>query len=196
MPVPREATALIEAAADATRPVLLAAKNLREEIDMIPGAGALLGFPLSLVSLNTPAESQGNPWWLWIIVFVVFAAFVCFVLWWWLRGPGEEEEAQPPRHAEVPSPPSPPADRVDDLKRIEGIGPRIAGVLQEAGITTFGQLSSTQAEQLKEILEAADPRLLRLADPTTWPQQAALAAEGNWSALEELQGELKGGRRA
>lgn len=162
---------------------------------MNPGSGALLGLSLIAGELSAPAESHGNPWWLWIIVFVVLAAFAGFMLWWWIYGTGEEEAAGPVRHAQAP-PPAPPVAEADDLKRIEGIGPRIAGVLQGAGITTFGQLANTPAEKLGEILEAEDPRLLRLADPTTWPQQAALAAEGNWPALEELQDELKGGRRA
>ncbi len=164
---------------------------------MNPGSSALLGLALAAGGLNTPAESHGNPWWLWLVVFVVFAAFAGFVLWWWLRSSGEELEVEPTRHAAAPPPiPSPPAAEVDDLRRIEGIGPRIAGVLQEAGITTFRQVSNASPEQLGEILQAADPRLLRLADPATWPQQAALAAEGNWSALEEFQSGLKGGRKA
>jgi predicted flap endonuclease-1-like 5' DNA nuclease len=81
------------------------------------------------------------------------------------------------------------------LTRIEGIGPKISGVLQEAGITTFAQLADTDPASLEEILEASDPRLRRLADPTTWPEQAALAAAGEWEAHEALRGELKGGRR-
>lgn len=164
---------------------------------MNPGSGALLGLWIAAGRLSAPAESHGNPWWLWIIVFVVLAAFAGFMLWWWIRDTGEEEVAEPARHAAAPPPiPTPPTVAADDLRRIEGIGPRIAGVLQEAGITTFAHLSNTPADQLREILQAEDPRLLRLADPTTWPQQATLAAEGNWSALEALQDELKGGRRA
>jgi predicted flap endonuclease-1-like 5' DNA nuclease len=163
-------------------------------MDMNPGLGALPGFLLAALNPSALAESHGNPWWLWIIVFVVLAAFVGFMLWWWLHGSEEEEE--PARHAETPPPiPAPPAAQVDDLKRIEGIGPRIAGLLQEAGITSFAQLANTSADRIREILEATNPNLLRLADPTTWPQQAALAAEGNWQAMEELQDELKGGRR-
>jgi predicted flap endonuclease-1-like 5' DNA nuclease len=84
----------------------------------------------------------------------------------------------------------------DDLKRIEGIGPKIASVLQEAGITTFARLADAQVSDLEQVLEAADPRLLRLAKPAAWPEQAALAAAGEWDALEALQRELKGGRRA
>ena len=163
---------------------------------MNPGSGALLETWIAAAGLNAPAESHGNPWWLWIIVFVVLAAFVGFMLWWWLHDTDEEEVAVPTRHIQAQAPPAASPAVLDDLKRIEGIGPRIAGVLQEAGITTFRQLSNTGAEEIGEILEAADPRLLRLADPTTWPQQAALAAEGNWPALEALQDDLKGGRRA
>ncbi len=166
---------------------------------MSPGSSDLLGLALAAGGLNAPAESHGNPWWLWLVVFAVFAAFAGFILWWWLRSSGEEleVEVEPTRHAGAPPPiPSPPPATVDDLRRIEGIGPRIAGVLQDAGITTFRQLSDASPEQLEEILQAADPRLLRLANPATWPQQAALAAEGQWSALEEFQGGLKGGRKA
>ena len=50
--------------------------------------------------------------------------------------------------------------------------------------------------QIEQILEKADPRLLRLADPSTWPEQAALAAAGEWDAMEALQNQLKRGRRA
>jgi predicted flap endonuclease-1-like 5' DNA nuclease len=86
--------------------------------------------------------------------------------------------------AEAPTP--------DDLKRIGGIGPKIASVLQIAGIATF----AAEVSRLEQILEEADPRLRRLTDPATWPEQAGLAAAGDWDALGALQSELKGGRRA
>ena len=90
--------------------------------------------------------------------------------------------------AKVPEP--------DDLKRVEGIGPKFSSVLQEAGITTFAQLATATPEELAGILEAADPRLLRLAHPASWPEQAALAAAGEWEALDALQRTLKRGRKA
>lgn len=99
-----------------------------------------------------------------------------------------ELEVEEVEEAEAPSKP-------DDLKVVEGIGPKISSVLQEAGIATFAQLADATAGQIEQILEAADPRLLRLADPATWPEQAALAASGQWDALEALQDELKGGKR-
>jgi formate hydrogenlyase subunit 6/NADH:ubiquinone oxidoreductase subunit I len=82
----------------------------------------------------------------------------------------------------------------DDLTRIEGIGPKIAGVLQEAGIKTFAQLAEADVERINQILEAADPNLLNLAHPKTWPTQAKIAARGNWAALERYQERLKGGK--
>jgi predicted flap endonuclease-1-like 5' DNA nuclease len=88
----------------------------------------------------------------------------------------------------------PPA--ADNLKRIEGIGPKIESVLQAAGIATYAQLADADADQITEILREADPRLLRIASPDTWSEQAKLAADGDWDGLAALKGELKGGRRA
>ncbi|MBN1922204.1 MAG: DUF4332 domain-containing protein [Anaerolineae bacterium] len=80
----------------------------------------------------------------------------------------------------------------DDLCRIAGIGPKVAALLGTAGVTTFAQLASTTPERLREDLQAAG---LRFMSPDTWPEQANLAAQGNWEALAALQAELKGGRR-
>lgn len=86
----------------------------------------------------------------------------------------------------------PPPAQVDELTLIEGIGPKISGVLRAAGITTFAQLGATEVSRLTQILREVN---LSLADPTTWPEQARLAAAGNWETLQSLQDELKGGRR-
>lgn len=103
-------------------------------------------------------------------------------------------EAAAPETAapEVAAPAAAPVTE-DDLKRIEGIGPVIAGLLRENGIFTFRQLADTPTERLTALLTEA--RLNRLSDPATWPEQARLAAEGQWDALEQLQASLKGGRR-
>jgi NADH-quinone oxidoreductase subunit I len=101
----------------------------------------------------------------------------------------KEAEAKETAAAEAPAPAEP-----DDLARIEGIGPKISKVLQDAGIKTFAQLADTEVDRIKQILEDADPKLLRLADPTTWPRQAKLAAAGKWEALEKWQARLKGGQ--
>ncbi len=81
----------------------------------------------------------------------------------------------------------------DDLKAIEGIGPKIESLLLNANIKTWDELSDTPVEKIKGILHAAGDRY-KLADPTTWPEQAELAAEGRWHDLQELQDRLNGGR--
>jgi predicted flap endonuclease-1-like 5' DNA nuclease len=163
---------------------------------------ALLMVSLSLSAFSSPVSApadEGNPWFIWLIIIAVLAAFVAFVIWWWIYAGGEEEEVAPPLRAETGAAEAPepevPAEP-DDLERIEGIGPKIAGVLQTAGIATFALLASTDVEQLRHILGEADPNLLRLADPATWPEQAGLAAIEDWAALDALQGTLHGGRRA
>jgi predicted flap endonuclease-1-like 5' DNA nuclease len=82
-------------------------------------------------------------------------------------------------------------EALDDLTIIEGIGPVIAGLLQQAGITTFAQLAETDLSRLEQILREAH---LPISDPTTWADQARLAANGNWDGLRAMQDELKGGR--
>jgi predicted flap endonuclease-1-like 5' DNA nuclease len=89
-----------------------------------------------------------------------------------------------------PEPLAPPS-APDDLAVIEGIGPKIAALLQDAGITTFTELAETEPARLESLLRDAD---LRLADPSSWPEQARLAAAGDWDALQSLQDRLKGGR--
>lgn len=84
-------------------------------------------------------------------------------------------------------------NRVDDLKIVEGIGPKIEELLNNAGIKTFAQLANTSVERLNEILEAAGPRY-QMHDPGTWPQQSALANSGQWTELKILQDELNKGK--
>ena len=81
----------------------------------------------------------------------------------------------------------------DDLKKIEGIGPKIEKLLHQAGIRSFATLARTPVEKLREILQAAGSRY-RLADPTTWPRQAEMAASGRWEELKDYQDALNGGR--
>lgn len=85
------------------------------------------------------------------------------------------------------------ATEPDDLTRIEGIGPKIAALLIQRGIGTYQALAGTDPDRLRALLRAAE---LYMADPATWPEQAALAAAGRWDELNALQLKLAGGRRA
>lgn len=81
----------------------------------------------------------------------------------------------------------------DDLKKIEGIGPKIAEIMNGTGIMTFADLAAASVDTLKSALENAGNRY-KMHDPTTWPQQASLAADGKWDELKQLQDDLDGGR--
>ena len=63
------------------------------------------------------------------------------------------------------------AIRDDDLVQVNGIGPKVAALLNEAGITTLTQLAATSTDQLRAILTKAGPRY-RIVDPTPWPTEA------------------------
>lgn len=81
----------------------------------------------------------------------------------------------------------------DDLTQIEGIGPKIAKLLNAEGIKTYKDLGKTTGKKLKTILEAAGPRF-QLHDPTSWPKQAKLAASEKWDELAILQEKLIAGK--
>ena len=80
----------------------------------------------------------------------------------------------------------------DDLKKIEGAGPKAAEALVAAGIDTFAKVAKTSPDKLSEVLSEASSRLSHIVTET-WPKQAALAAEGKWDELKELQDRLDGG---
>lgn len=82
----------------------------------------------------------------------------------------------------------------DDLKIVEGIGPKIEQLLFKAGITTYGHLAATSVQQLKDILATAGPRYA-MHDPGTWSAQALLAANGEWENLTAYQDFLNAGKR-
>ncbi|BAM00996.1 MULTISPECIES: DUF4332 domain-containing protein [Caldilinea] len=107
-----------------------------------------------------------------------------------------KKETPPPASAETGAETTSPASKpaADNLQIIEGIGPKIAELLAQNGITTFADLAATSPEELRKMLLAAGRRFA-VTDPTTWPEQAALAAKGDMEALKALQASLKGGRR-
>jgi predicted flap endonuclease-1-like 5' DNA nuclease len=154
-----------------------------------------------------------------MLLTLVIGGLAALLLWWWLRRRPEEvilrtELGTISRARRISRPPAEPvqvspADAAlnqveepalssaeglpaDDLTRIAGIGPKISSVLQDAGVITYSQLAETDVDRLRQILNESG---IRLADPDTWPEQARLAAAGDWDALNGLQGQLKGGRR-
>lgn len=86
-----------------------------------------------------------------------------------------------------------PVAKADNLTKIEGIGPKMAGVFNAAGITTFQALADKSAEELRVILDAAEGNFAS-HNPGTWPEQAQMAADGKWDELKKWQDELDGGK--
>jgi large subunit ribosomal protein L19 len=82
---------------------------------------------------------------------------------------------------------------LDDLTKIEGIGPKINELLHEDSISTYADLAGTAPEKIREILDAAGSQFAS-HDPATWPKQAEMARDGKWDELKTWQDELDGGK--
>ena len=81
----------------------------------------------------------------------------------------------------------------DDLKIVEGIGPKIEELYHNAGIKTWKALSETPIEKSKEILIEAGERFF-IHNPSTWAKQALLAYQGKWQDLKDWQDSLNAGK--
>ena len=114
-------------------------------------------------------------------------------------------QTPPPAAATPPASPVPPTidlaaaaaagfrlRSADDLTIVEGIGPKIAELLTARGLQTFAELAVTPVDRIAAILQEAGPHF-RMAVPTTWPEQAKLAAHNRWTELKTLQDALDGG---
>ncbi|MFM2393461.1 MAG: hypothetical protein RLZZ546_1443 [Bacteroidota bacterium] len=104
-----------------------------------------------------------------------------------------KKESTPAKEAPKKSSPAKTPIKKDDLTKIEGIGPKIAVLLNEAGIVSFAELAATKKSTLTSILNAAGSRYA-MHDPSTWAQQSKLAASEKWDQLKKMQAELKGGK--
>lgn len=127
----------------------------------------------------------------WLPIILPLAAIV-----WWLgrrkETPREEIELMRIDVGEEPQPAVETPRPADDLTVIEGVGPKVAALLEDEGIRTYRALAAADVGHLRQVLRRAR---LPFVDPETWPEQAALAAQGRWNGLETLQGGLRGGRR-
>jgi hypothetical protein len=123
-----------------------------------------------------------------LFLFLGFFLLIVLVGWWVSNRKGQQVEAPQEavlhQHEEKSEP--------DDLTKLEGIGPKVSKVLNEAGIATFAALAHANPADIQKALSAAG---MQMMNPDGWIEQAVLAAKGDWDGLEKLQGELKGGRR-
>ena len=81
----------------------------------------------------------------------------------------------------------------NDLKIVEGIGPKIEALLNNSGINSWYDLSEASTEKLKSILDAGGENYA-IHNPSTWPKQALLAYQGKWQELKDWQQNLLGGK--
>lgn len=81
----------------------------------------------------------------------------------------------------------------NDLKIVEGIGPKIEELYHKAGINTWLKLSQTSVEKSQSILDAGGENFA-IHNPGTWARQAELAYQGKWQELKDWQDILDGGK--
>ena len=81
----------------------------------------------------------------------------------------------------------------NDLKLVEGIGPKIEALFHNFGIKTWKDLSETPADKCQEVLDSGGKRY-RIHDPASWPMQAKMAYEGHWEQLFEWQEKHRAGK--
>lgn len=118
------------------------------------------------------------------------AGLIDKLLGWFSRESGTNVESAKEQFKPAQTRPKP----KDDLKKIEGIGPKIAELLKNHGILTYADLGKTKTEKLIQVLEKVGSRY-RIVDPSMWSKQAKLAGKGDRDGLKQLKKELKGGRR-
>jgi predicted flap endonuclease-1-like 5' DNA nuclease len=145
-------------------------------------------YALDLLAQEGPDTSLS-----WLLL-VVFGFFFLMVVVGWLasRNMGSKPTVEHEAHME-PEVPAAHGKSADDLILLEGIGPKVASVLHEAGITSFADLAAADAARVQQALDSAG---LQMMDPEGWIEQARLAARGDVEGLRKLQEELKGGRKA
>lgn len=142
------------------------------------------------LAINTTACDGSSVFWPWLL-WLLGAFLLGLLLGWLLKqlfGGGAtvaETSNTPARFVAVDS-------VKDDLTKVEGIGPKIQGLLNNDGIWSFNQLANSSTKRLQKILDDAGPAYT-VHNPSTWSSQARLADEGSWEELENWQKYLKGG---
>ncbi len=118
-----------------------------------------------------------------ILTMVIVAWILWFILGWLLKRckhTGHVVAAHKPK-------------KVDNLKVVEWIGPKIEKLLNKADIHSFKDLANAHHKDLKAILDDAGS-MFQMHNPKTWPDQAKLADAGHWGELKEYQDLLSAGR--
>lgn len=78
------------------------------------------------------------------------------------------------------------ASKADDLKKLDGIGPKIAALFKDQKVDTFAKLAKLEDGKLSDLIQEAGVRV-RKGDPQYWKKQADLAAQDKWDEVKKLQ---------
>ncbi len=81
----------------------------------------------------------------------------------------------------------------ESLQQVEGVGPKIEGLLHAGGVLTMKQFATVDTDLVQKILNNAGPRYT-MHTPKTWAKQAALIVDEKWDELKTYQDYLVGGR--
>jgi hypothetical protein len=138
------------------------------------------------MSGNAAEKKRFNSGWLWVILLTIPLYFLLRWFIEWMLLPSYKRISS----VEIEAPRSKidyPTVQEDDLTKIKGIGPKMEQALGAAGIRTYFRLAMAEDSELKHILKAANATIV---DPSTWQEQARLAAQGDWDELEAFQREI------
>ena len=80
--------------------------------------------------------------------------------------------------------------KIDDLKVVHTIGPKMESILNENGIFTYATLAKTSVKNLESMLEKSEVNA-KTYNFTDWKNQAKLAANNDMKGLEVLKKEIK-----
>jgi predicted flap endonuclease-1-like 5' DNA nuclease len=144
---------------------------------------------LALVLLSEEGPKTDLSW----LVIVALGFFLLMIIIGWLVSRNKPEAPAVETHAHDEHDRGHAEKTTDDLKSLEGIGPKVQKVLNEAGIHTFADLAGAEAAKVQDVLDKAG---MQYMNPAGWISQAKLAAAGDMDGLARLQDELKGGRAA
>ncbi len=130
----------------------------------------------------------------WEIIIMLLIAFILgFILrhLFGCKSESKSDDSYVPQAAATVVPPV--SNEPESLQRVEGIGPKIEGLLHAGGILTMRQLATAELDVIQKILDAAGPRY-RMHNPKSWSPQAELIVDENWDELEKYQDFLVAGR--
>jgi len=139
------------------------------------------------LAISTTACDGSDVFWPWLL-WLLGAFLLGLILGWLLKqlfgcGDGEDTYVAPVAAVDAVK---------DDLTKVEGIGPKIKGLLNNDGIWSFHQLAGAPTSRLQKILDDAGPAYT-VHNPRTWAAQSKLADEEHWDELKIWQDFLKGG---